>query len=282
VSLREPTRFYWVSHIGRALGRGGQVTGWFGRIVTAFLVFPINWGEGHGGNEAKDHLHGLIQADGLASSRNWLANQQKGISFGKMKWNIFFLLWIISCLSWGETVESTPKFSQELKGKAADGDADAQYQLGDCYFFGLGVKRDMVEGVSWYRKAAQAGQMKAQFNLGGCFHEGMGVEPDLMEAIRWWRKSAGQDFAPAEISIGDCYIFGKGLSQDEQEGVRWFRKAAAQNYPAAQHRLGNCYYHGQGVRKDLAQAIQWYRKAAAQGYQASQRALRELGDEGAD
>jgi len=36
------------------------------------------------------------------------------------------------------------------------------------------------------------------------------------------------------------------------------------------------------VRKDLAQAIQWYRKAAAQGYQASQRALRELGDEGAD
>ena len=280
--LGKPTWLFGICHVWGALGRGGQIAGRFGGIVTAVLVSPVNWGEGHGGKEAKDFLHRPIQAEELASSRNRLAEKQKGISFGKMKFISFLLLGLLSYLSWGETVDPTPKFSQELQEKAADGDADAQYQLGDCYFFGLGVKRDMVEGVSWYRKAAEAGQMKAQFNLGGCFHEGRGIEPDLRAAIRWWRKSAGQDYAPAQISIGDCYIFGKGLSQDEQEGVRWFRKAAAQNYPAAQHRLGNCYYHGQGVRKDLAQAIQWYRKAAAQGYQASQRALRELGDEGAD
>lgn len=200
----------------------------------------------------------------------------------KMKWAAYFLLGLLFCPSWGEGLNSAPKFSEELRNKAADGDADAQFQLGDCYFFGLGVPKDMREGASWYRKAAEAGQMKAQFNLGGCFHEGMGVEPDLMAAIQWWRKSAGQDYAPAEISIGDCYIFGKGLAQDEEEGVRWFRKAAAQNYPAAQHRLGNCYYHGQGVRKDLVQSIQWYRKAAAQGYRPSQRALRDLGDNGSD
>ena len=90
-----------------------------------------------------------------------------GIILESMNWITFLLLGLLSCLSWGETVEPTPKFSQELKGKAEDGDADAQYQIGDCYFFGLGVKRDMVEGVSWYRKAAEAGQMKAQFNLGG-------------------------------------------------------------------------------------------------------------------
>ena len=192
----------------------------------------------------------------------------------------FLGLLAVAGSAWAEEPPQLPPYSAALEEQAKGGDADAQYQLGDCYFFGLGVKRDMVEGASWYRKAAEAGQMKAQFNLGGCFHEGMGVEPDLMAAIRWWRKSAGQDYAPAEISIGDCYIFGKGVGRDEEEGVRWFRKAAAQNYAAAQHRLGNCYYHGKGVRKDLAQAIQWYRQASEQGYKPSQRALRELGDRG--
>ena len=282
MTLGKPTWLFWVCHVGGALGRWGQVAGRLGGVVIVALVFPINGCESHGCKEAKDFLHLPIQASGLTPSRNRLAKNQKGISFGEMKWISFLLFGLLSCLSWGETVEPTPKFSQELQEKAANGDADAQFQLGDCYFFGLGVPKDMREGVSWYRKAAEAGQIKAQFNLGGCFHEGMGVEPDLMAAIQWWRKSAGQDYAPAEISIGDCYIFGKGLTQDEAEGVRWFRKAAAQNYPAAQHRLGNCYYHGQGVRKDLVQSIQWYRKAAAQGYRPSQRALRDLGDDGSD
>ena len=73
--LGKPTRLLWVSHIGRALGRGGQIAGRFGGIVTAVLVSPVNRGEGHGGKEAKNFLHRLIQADGLASSRNRLANQ---------------------------------------------------------------------------------------------------------------------------------------------------------------------------------------------------------------
>ncbi|NDB94747.1 MAG: sel1 repeat family protein [Verrucomicrobia bacterium] len=172
--------------------------------------------------------------------------------------------------------EPPPKYSQELQQQADSGDADAQFHVGDCYFFGLGIPKDQRKGVNWYRKAAEAGQMQAQFNLGGCLHEGLGIEPNLMEAIQWWRRSAGQDYAPAQISIGDCYIFGKGLPQDEEEGVRWFRKAAMQNYPAAQHRLGNCYFNGQGVRSDVVQAIQWYRKAADQGYQPSIRALQKL------
>ena len=124
--------------------------------------------------------------------------------------SLLFLLWG-GWWNCAQSEECPTQFSAALNEKAEGGDEDSQFQLGDCYFFGLGVPKDQVMGVSWYRKAAEAGQMKAQFNLGGCFHEGMGVEPDLMAAIKWWRKSAGQDYAPAEISIGDCYIFGKGV-----------------------------------------------------------------------
>ena len=72
--LGKPTWLLWVSHVGRSLCRGGQIAGRFGGIVTAILVTPVNRGEGHGGKEAKDFLHRLIQADGSASSRNRLAN----------------------------------------------------------------------------------------------------------------------------------------------------------------------------------------------------------------
>ena len=60
--LGKPTWLFGICHIGGALGRGGQIAGRFGGIVTAVLVFPVNRGEGHGGKEAKDFLHRFIQA----------------------------------------------------------------------------------------------------------------------------------------------------------------------------------------------------------------------------
>ncbi|MCD7798298.1 MAG: SEL1-like repeat protein, partial [Akkermansiaceae bacterium] len=38
--------------------------------------------------------------------------------------------------------------------KAEQGDAEAQYELGVCYFKGEGVEKDEKEAVRWYRKAA--------------------------------------------------------------------------------------------------------------------------------
>lgn len=98
-----------------------------------------------------------------------LAKNKSGFIFNMMRiFTLLFLLWV-GWGSWAQAEENPNQYSAALQEKAESGDADAQFQLGDCYFFGLGVKKDMVEGVSWYRKAAEAGQMKAQFNLGGVF-----------------------------------------------------------------------------------------------------------------
>jgi len=212
----------------------------------------------------------------LSRKENRLARPRGLTSLNKMKILLFLWIGLVSLIAWAEGPTVPVNYSAELQAQADKGDEDAQFQLGDCYFFGLGVKKDQREGVAWYRKAAEQGQMKAQFNLGGCLHEGLGTEPSLTEAIYWWRKAAGQDYPPAEISIGDAYVFGRGFAQDEEEGVRWYRKAAKQNYAAAQHRLGNCYFNGQGVQRSVVQAIQWYRKAAEQNYGPSLKALAKL------
>ena len=53
----------------------------------------------------------------------------------------------------------------EIREKAKGGDAEAQYQLGNCYACGRGVAEDQVEAVNWYRKAAEHGDVHAKSYL---------------------------------------------------------------------------------------------------------------------
>jgi TPR repeat protein len=49
---------------------------------------------------------------------------------------------------------------------AADqGNANAQYNLGVMYFQGIGVSKDVDEGVKWWRRAAAQGDAEAKHNL---------------------------------------------------------------------------------------------------------------------
>jgi len=73
----------------------------------------------------------------------------------------------------------------ELKQKAEQGDAWAQYNLGVCYANGDGVKKDFSEAVKWYRKAAEQGYAKAQYNLGVCYAVGNGVIQNNVKAYAW-------------------------------------------------------------------------------------------------
>ena len=54
------------------------------------------------------------------------------------------------------------------KKAAGAGSADAQYQIGNIYRRGLGVKQSNVHAIEWYQKAAKQGHEKARNKLGGC------------------------------------------------------------------------------------------------------------------
>ena len=54
------------------------------------------------------------------------------------------------------------EFSDTLK-KAEQGNAEAQFKLGEMYRFGnKGVSKDSAEAVKWYEKAAEQGNLFAQ------------------------------------------------------------------------------------------------------------------------
>jgi TPR repeat protein/serine/threonine protein kinase len=149
--------------------------------------------------------------------------------------------------------------------KAQNGDINAQFNLGLCYFDGSGVAQDHQKAVYWYTKAAEQGHVDAQSNLVDCYFDGSGVDQDYQKAVFWCTKAAEQGLAEAQCGLGLCYFDGSGVAQDYQKAVYWYTKAAEQGLAFAQYGLGSCYDNGSGVDQDYQKAVYWYTKAAEQG-----------------
>ena len=163
---------------------------------------------------------------------------------------------------------------------AEQGLVDAQFMLGNIYGAGSGVPQDDPEAARWFRLAAEQGHAAAQFYLGVRYNTGMGVLKDAAEAVRWFHLAAEQGDATAQFNLGNMYANGEGVPQDAAEAVRWYRLAAEQGDAAAQFYLGVRYANGDGVPEDKAEAVQWYRQAAEQGLTEAQYNLGVMYDNG--
>jgi len=110
---------------------------------------------------------------------------------------------------------------------AEKGNAAAQYNLGQMYRRGQGVKQDYEKAASWYQKAAEKGNAAAQFNLGVKYRKGEGVIQDFKESVKWYRKAAEQGDADAQNSLGVKYAEGRGVIQDYIRAHMWMNIAAS-------------------------------------------------------
>ena len=80
-----------------------------------------------------------------------------------------------------------------LREKAEQGDALAEYNLGNAYSKGEGVQKDSMEAVKWWKRAAMQSHAGAQYNLSLAYAEGTGVSKDYEEAYAWATVAAGKD-----------------------------------------------------------------------------------------
>jgi TPR repeat protein len=86
----------------------------------------------------------------------------------------------------GKGVEKNlAKAQQYLEASAAQGNSDAQTELGDLFCY----KGNNSEGVEWYKKGAANGNSLAMYTLGQLYEKGTGVKRDLNEAQKWYRKA---------------------------------------------------------------------------------------------
>jgi TPR repeat protein len=69
------------------------------------------------------------------------------------------------------------------------------------YHHGDGVRQDHAEAARLYRLAAAQGNANAQFNLGNMYYNGWGVRQDHAEAVRLYRLAAAQGNAHAQHTL---------------------------------------------------------------------------------
>lgn len=91
-----------------------------------------------------------------------------------------------------------------LKPLAERGDAEAQCIIANMYHLGLGLEKDVLEAVKWYKKSAAQGYGVASNNLGTILTIGdRGVAVDKIGAEKWYQKARKQGFlhSPKQSSL---------------------------------------------------------------------------------
>jgi len=111
---------------------------------------------------------------------------------------------------------------------AAQGNAQAQYNLGDKYKNGEGVPEDNAAAVRWYRLAAAQGNVRAQGSLGLMYATGAGVPQNYQRAYMWFSlEVAGQSAADRDIAVinrdrASEYLTPEQLSLAQVQATRCF------------------------------------------------------------
>jgi TPR repeat protein len=126
----------------------------------------------------------------------------------------------------GTVAEAVSPYEQ-VRVKAHFGNADAQGYLGYLFISGEGgVGKNPVEARRWFALAAAQGLADAQFNLALIYANGDGVPADLQLAAHWCRLAAARGLPAAQDRLGVMYTKGEGVTTDETEALAWFQIAA--------------------------------------------------------
>lgn len=96
---------------------------------------------------------------------------------------------------------SPGKAIQQAKALAAQGDVNAQVNLGAMFYAGQNVPQDYAQAIQWFRKAADQGDSNAQVNLGNMYYSGQGVPHDYSQAMIWYNiaKASGSTNADKNL-----------------------------------------------------------------------------------
>ena len=98
---------------------------------------------------------------------------------------------------------------------------------------GANARGDYATVFKMYRPLAAEGDADAQYNLGLMYYNGRGVTQNYQEALRWFKLSAEQGLARGQYMLGAMYYIGGKVTQDDKEALKWWRLAAAQGHHLA-------------------------------------------------
>jgi TPR repeat protein len=118
---------------------------------------------------------------------------------------------------------------KEWQDPAINGDVDAQYNLGQAYKFGRGVKQDDEKAQVWFGLAASQGHLQAITNYGLMLFK----NNKRQEAMPFLEKSAERGDPRSQYIVGTAYFNGELVRKDYVKAFALMSLAAESKMPQA-------------------------------------------------
>lgn len=174
---------------------------------------------------------------------------------------------------------SLPANIKNIESKAFNNIAEAQHDLAALYTAGqAGVSQNYERASYWFRQAAAQGIANAAYNLGVLYHQGLGQNQDMNRALDWYRRASQLGHPEAQYNLGIAYIEGIGTRYNPNMAAAFFQQAAFGGIVEAAYNLGLILENGLLGEVRPQDALRWYRGAAEKGSIEAEQALSALAE----
>lgn len=160
---------------------------------------------------------------------------------------------------------------------AEKGLANAQYELGQMYFYGRHVKKNHKKAAEFYKKASDKNHIFAMKKLAVMrLNKQGGLTDEISEILPLLEKTAEAAHQYSQRKLGYMYLVGDRVKQDKIKAYKLLLAAAKQNDAFSQRTLGQMYLQGNGVTKNLQEAAYWFTLAIENGDKDAKKMLKSL------
>ncbi|HEX5636019.1 MAG TPA: hypothetical protein VFY78_02945 [Gammaproteobacteria bacterium] len=143
----------------------------------------------------------------------------------------------------------------------------------------VSMAEDFDAGIfEFQKKLADNGNAQAQFKVGNMYETGRGVALDLGAAKQWYEKSAANNFKPAQNRLTYMQIKLNGFRPEHKSWLQQVKSDADGGDGEASMILGEMYQEGIGMPKNLAQAQTEFKRATVKGIPGSEGAYYAVSD----
>lgn len=163
-----------------------------------------------------------------------------------------------------------------IKKDADNGNTIAEYNLGKCLYYGLGIKKDKKLGLTYLKKASDKNFLKATYEIGLIEFSNRDNKEKGYEKILL---TADAGLKEAQEEIGNIFNFGNGRGTWDL-AVKYYKMASEQGSAKADYCLGIIFYKTRwegGILtlefKTAEDAENYLRKSAEAGYSQAQYIL---------
>lgn len=131
---------------------------------------------------------------------------------------------------------------------------------------------DYARAVAEWQPLAQTGDPDAQFNMGQAYKLGRGVKANPATAMDWYRKAAAQGHSRAEDNLG-LLMFQQG---DRAGALPYLQRAADRGEPRAQYIVGTALFNGDLAAKNWVRAYALMARASESGLAQAKASLAQM------